>query len=37
MYEEIIQACSVYFAWAEAIRARGDKWKIQQKKQYKIY
>ena len=25
MYEEIIQACSVYFAWAEAIRARGDK------------
>jgi hypothetical protein len=25
MYEEIIQACAVYFAWAEAIRKRGDK------------
>ena len=24
MYEEIIQACAVYFAWAEAIRIRGQ-------------
>ena len=24
MYEEIIQACAVYFAWAEAIRTRGQ-------------
>ena len=23
MYEEIIQACAVYFAWAEAIHRRG--------------
>ena len=25
MYEEIIQACAVYFAWAEAIHRRKDK------------
>jgi NTP pyrophosphatase (non-canonical NTP hydrolase) len=25
MYEEIIQCAAVYFAWAEAIRKRGDR------------
>ena len=24
MYQEIIQACAVYFAWAEAIHRRGN-------------
>ena len=24
MYDEIIQACAVYFAWAEAIHRRGQ-------------